>query len=173
MVLTIPANTSLGNAVLAIDFVIDAENLHTFRVYRPIEIGLGDVFMHVIDRKLPDGSLEIEQIIVNRTFPEETLDFNCNLFAKGNRRQKKRVPRLGNGKNQKRYYLPNADSLRGVELWLRAEQIDGRRVLNYRWTVGKYWDLPQEEFDEMIKQLHQELDKPPKQLQQKLDEPVQ
>ena len=128
--------------------------------------------MHVVDRKLPDGRLEIEQIIVNRTFPQEILDFNCNLFARGNRRQKKRVSRMGNGKTPKRYYLPNADSLRGVELWLRAEQIDGRRLLNFRWTVGKYWDLPQEEFDEMIKQLYEELDKPPKRSQQKLDEPA-
>ncbi|MBT6495923.1 MAG: hypothetical protein HOL01_15360 [Planctomycetaceae bacterium] len=172
MELSIPPNTSLGNAVLAIDFEIDADIVHNFRVYRPIEIGLGDVFMHVVDRKLPDGRLEIEQIIVNRTFPQEILDFNCNLFARGNRRQKKRVSRMGNGKTPKRYYLPNADSLRGVELWLRAEQIDGRRLLNFRWTVGKYWDLPQEEFDEMIKQLYEELDKPPKRSQQKLDEPA-
>jgi hypothetical protein len=162
MVLTIPANTSLGNAVRIIDFVIDAETLHTFRVYRPIKIGLGDVFMHVIDRKLPDGRLEIEQIIVNRTKPEEILDLNCNLFAKGNRRQKQRVSRSGNGKSRKKYFLPNAEALRDTELWLRAEQVDGRRVLNYRWTVGKYWDLPEEEFEEMLKQLNQEWNKPVK-----------
>lgn len=160
MVLTIPANTSLGNAVLTIDFELDADTLHKFRVHRPIEIGLGDVFMHVIDRKLPDGRVEIEQIIVNRTNPEEVLNFNCSLFARGNRRQKKRVTRLGNGKNQKRYYLPHATAQRGSELWLRAEQVDGRRVLNYRWKIGQYWDMPEEEFQEMLKQLQQEWDKP-------------
>ena len=30
---------------------------------------------------------------------------------------------------------PNADAHRGEELMLRAEQIDGRRVLNFRWKV--------------------------------------
>lgn len=160
MVLTIPANTSLGSAVLAIDFQIDADYVHNFRISRPIEIGLGDVFMYVIDRKLEDGRLEIEQIIVNRTTPEEILNFNCSLFSRGSRRQKKLVTKLGNGKNQKKYYLPGADFLRGEEMWLRAEQVDGRRVLNYRWNVGRYWDLPEEELQELLKELQLEGDKP-------------
>ncbi len=140
MVLTIPANTSLGSDVLSIDFIIDAAEQHNFRVYRPVKVGLGDVFVQVFDRKLEDGRLEIEQVIVNRTNPEKVLNFFCNLFVPGYRRQKKFVIKLGNGKNQKKYYIPNAEKLRGKELWLRAEQIEERRVLNKRWIVGQKWD---------------------------------
>ena len=88
------------------------------------------------------------------------LNFTCSLFVPNSRRQKKLVTKLGNGKSQKKYYLPNADEIRGHKIWLRAEQVDGRRVLNYRWKVGKYWDLPEEELEEMLKQMNAELDKP-------------
>ena len=161
MDLTIPAYTSLGSAVLSINFQIDADDEHHFRVDRPIEIGLGDVFMHVIDRKLDDGRVEIKQIIVNRTNPEEVLNFTCSLFVPNSRRQKKLVTKLGNGKDQKRYLLPDADEIRGKEIWLRAEQVDGRRVLNYRWKIGRYWDLPEDELQELLKQLQAQWDKPP------------
>jgi len=32
--------------------------------------------------------------------------------------------------------------LRGKELWIRAEQMNGRRILNYRWIVGESWEQP-------------------------------
>jgi hypothetical protein len=38
--------------------------------------------------------------------------------------------------NVKKYYHHDADSLMGKEMWIRAEQVGGRRILNYRWTVG-------------------------------------
>jgi hypothetical protein len=49
------------------------------------------------------------------------------------------ITRLGRGEDRKIYVLPDAESLRGKELWLRAEQVDGLRVLNYKWTVGRDW----------------------------------
>ncbi len=36
-------------------------------------------------------------------------------------------------------HLPNAERYRGRELWLRLEQDGGRRVINYRWEIGKDW----------------------------------
>jgi hypothetical protein len=35
----------------------------------------------------------------------------------------------------KTYRLQNGKELLGKTLWLRAEEIDGRRVLNYRFVV--------------------------------------
>ena len=91
------------------------------------------------DRPLPDGTLEIEQLITNNTSPEEVLNLECSLFVPGQKRQIKSVTKLGRGLSRKLYHVPGAEELHGRELWIRAEQLDGRRVLNKRWTVGRAW----------------------------------
>ncbi len=138
--LTLPPNATLGTEQMAIDVEIDADRKYRLRVIRPLEIGLGDVELTVVDRKLENGLLEIEQTLVNKTSPTEMLNFECSLFIPGARRQKTLITKLGEGKSVKLYFAPNADALKGHEVWLRAEQTNGRRVLNYRWTVGKDWD---------------------------------
>ena len=142
LVLTLPTDASLGTEQVLIDFDITADRRYRFRVARPYQVGLGDILVEVRDRKLEDGRLEIEQIIINRTDPLEILNFRCHLFIPGHKRQKQFVIKLGRDKDKKYYYVPNADELRGKELRLRAEQIDGRRVLNKRWIVGQSWDSP-------------------------------
>jgi hypothetical protein len=109
-------------------------------VYRDYQVGIGDVAVYVTDQRLPDGRLELEQVITNDTSPLEILNFSCSLFVPGRRRQKQLVTKLGKGEDRKLYYIRDAAALRGQELWLRAEQIDGNRVLNFKWTVGKDWD---------------------------------
>ncbi|MBW3543786.1 MAG: sporulation protein, partial [Planctomycetes bacterium] len=135
-VLTLPLNATLGRQVVELEFALDAERAHRFRVRRAIEIGLGDVLIEVTDRRRDDGTLEIEQVLINNTEPEEILDFECSLFVPGQKRQKTVVTRLGRGRNRKVYAVPDADALQGRELWIRVEQVGGRRVLNKRWTTG-------------------------------------
>ena len=135
MKITIPSNASLGEVKVRIDFDITADRKYAFQVYRTIKVGLGDVGMQVFDRKLKDGTLEIEQVITNNIRPEETLNFRCNLFIPSQQRQRRMVTKLGRGKDRKFYYLPDAEALRGKELRLRAEQVNGNRVLNYQWKV--------------------------------------
>lgn len=142
MLITLPSNASLGTELMAIDFDIFADRHYRFRVHRPYEVGLGDVLVDVIDRKLDDGRLEVEQIITNNISPVEVLNFRCTLFVPGHRRQKRTVTKLGRGQDKKFYHLPDADSLRGQVLRLRAEQVGGARVLNYRWRVGENWNSP-------------------------------
>ena len=140
--LALPPNTSLGSRNVSLDFDIAADRQYRFRVYRPYRVGLGDVEIEVVETRLDDGRLQIEQIITNKTSPLETLSFNCSLFAPGQRRQKAFVTKLGKGRDRKFYYLPHADALRGTELWLRADQEGGSRVLNYRWAVGQNMNKP-------------------------------
>jgi hypothetical protein len=137
--LTAPPDVPLGEHPMSLDFRIDADRPYRFRVYKPYTVGLGDVTLEVIDRKLPDGRLEIEQVVTNRTRPSEVFDFRCSLFVPDARRQKLQITKLGQGLDRKFYYLPDADSQRGKKLWLRLEQDGGRRVLNYRWTIGESW----------------------------------
>jgi hypothetical protein len=137
--LTAPTNTPLGDHLFVMDFNIVADRPYRFRVEKPYIVGLGDVTLEVKDRKLPDGRLEIEQIVTNHSNPIEMLDFRCSLFIPDTRRQKIQITKLGQGQDRKFYYLPDADSRRGQTLRLRLEQDGGRRVLNYVWTLGAEW----------------------------------
>lgn len=137
--MTLPTNASLGKKDVSIDFDIFAERKYSIRVHRPYHVGLGDIVIRVVDKKLEGNVLEIEQIIVNNTDPLETLQFRCSLFIPSMKRMQRFITELKNGQDRKLYYLPNADRLKGKELWIRAEQVNGRRILNYRWTVGENW----------------------------------
>ena len=137
LVLAFPPNSSLGQIDTQIEFDISADRPYRFTVRRPYKVGLGDVVMRVTERRTTDGQLEIEQRIINNTEPLEILNFNCSLSIPGERRQRKLVVKLSKGEDLKFYYLPDADAMQGQELWIRAEQINGRRVLNYRWFVGQ------------------------------------
>ena len=130
-----PSDASIGPLRASIDFDISADRNYKFTVYRPYELGLGDVNLFASYRITPQGVLEIEQTIVNRTDPLEVLNFDCILFIPGQRRQKRLVTKLRQGVDKKFYYVPDANLLRGKKLRLRAEQIDGRRVLNFPVTL--------------------------------------
>ena len=62
-------------------------------------------------------------------------DFKCLLYAPGRRRQRTQVVRLGTSPDVKIYRYPNGAELLGAELWLRAQEVDGKRVLNHRFIV--------------------------------------
>ncbi|HET6423319.1 MAG TPA: hypothetical protein VFG20_06525, partial [Planctomycetaceae bacterium] len=134
--ITLPSNARLGEQMAFLDFNLISDRPRRFRVYHPYQVGTGDISIEVIDRLLPDGGLEIEQIVVNRTLPAEVLDFRCTLYVPGERRQRLNITKLGNGEDRKFYRLPNADRIRGEPLTLRLEQLGGRRIINYQWTVN-------------------------------------
>ncbi len=138
----LPQNARLGSQMTILDFDIVSDRPRRFRVYRPYHVGTDDVTIQVVENELPDGGLEIEQIVVNRTSPPEVLDFRCTLFVPGDRRQKLIVTKLGQGEDHKFYRLPNTERLKGKTLWLRLEQDGGRRILNYQWTIGGSANAP-------------------------------
>ena len=130
-----PPDASLGDLRTSIDFDVSADREYKFNVFLPYRLGIGDVDLKVACRRRDDGRLEIEQRITNNTEPLEILEFNCSLSIPGQIRLRNFVTRLGKGEDQRFYFIPNADGLRGKELWLRAEQVDGLRVLNFKWKV--------------------------------------
>ena len=133
----LPQNASLGEADVTIEFDITSDMRRRFNVYRKFEVGLGDVVVEVFERVLNDGKLAIDQVVTNATNPPEILDFKCNLSVSGNKTQTQYVTRLGQGKDRKVYILPNAEALRGQELWLNLIQLGGRRNLNKRLIIGE------------------------------------
>jgi hypothetical protein len=140
--LELPSNTSQGGQRIVLDFAMSP---YAFRVYRDYEVGLGDVVLSVVDTKLENGDLQIKQLIDNYTKPEEKLNFECNLYVPLRKRMQRVVTKLTHGRDTQTYVIPGAESLRGQELQLRAEQVGGQRVLNLKFKVGENWDIKKNE----------------------------
>ena len=133
----LPQTASLGEAGAIIEFDVTADVRRRFDVYRTFEVGLGDVIVEIYERLMPNGDLAIDQIVTNNTNPTELLKFKCNLSVTGHKTQTQYVTGLAEGKDRKVYFLPNAEALRGQELWLNLEQLNGRRNLNKRLIIGE------------------------------------
>lgn len=128
--ITIPPGVSLGVYRANLEFEVNAERPYKFEISLPYTLGVGDVVMNISTRVLPDGRLEIEQRIENKTQPLQTLDFECSLFVPGEIRRRQTVTKVGSAPDTRYYYLQDPKKFRGRDLWIRAEEVDGRRVLN-------------------------------------------
>src|SRR5208337_214227 len=76
------------------------------------------------------GEIEVRQTLAN--LGKKAAGFRCDLLAPDRRRQSTEVLLQPSAKNEHMYRLPDGERLLGKTLWLRAEEIDGPRVLNYR-----------------------------------------
>ena len=131
--ITLPSHANSGRQDVRVDFDIMVDRRYRFSVYRDMEVGLGDVTIHAISHIDEKGALIIEQRITNHT--DKIVDFKCLLYAPERRRKRNQVYRLGRGQDIKFYRYPNGQQLVGQTLWLRAEEISGQRILNYRFVV--------------------------------------
>ncbi len=131
--ITMPYNATSGRHPIRIDFEVHAEQAHRFSVYRHIDVGVGDVYVEIVTRLNDRGELEVQQHVINDTARQ--VSFRCQLFAPNRRRQKTQIVGMGRGRSVHTYHLADGEQLIGKPLWLRAEQIDGPRVLNYRFLA--------------------------------------
>jgi len=132
--LALPFDASTGPAKFRLDFEVIAERKRKFSVYRELSVGDGDIEVDLTTRLEKNGDLVVEQRMTNHA--AELVDFKCLLYASGRRRQRLQVFQLGSGNpDVKIYRYPDGQELLGAEIWLRAEEVDGRRVLNYRTVV--------------------------------------
>ena len=131
--ITLPHNASSGPHSIRTDFEVQAERSYRFSVYRRLEVGMGDVYIEIVTRLSAFGELEVDQRIVNRS--DAPVSFRCQLFAPHRRRLRSQVIGLKPGRDQKLYRLPDGKQLIGQTLWLRADEIGGPRILNYRFQA--------------------------------------
>jgi hypothetical protein len=130
---SLPFDASSGPAPIRADFVVDADRQYRFSVDRELTVGDGQVELETTTRLEDDGSLIVEQRMVNHS--PTLVDFKCLLYAPGRRRQRLQVFRLGASPDTKIYRYPDGAQLLGAEIWLRAEEVNGSRVLNHRFVV--------------------------------------
>jgi hypothetical protein len=126
-------DASNGKHLLRVDFDIQADERYQFSIHRQIEIGLGDIEINILTQLTPEGVLVVRQEMVNNT--DQVVDFKCYLSTPSERRRRNQVYRLARGKDIKYYRYANGRDLIGQAFWLKAEETDGPRVLNYRFTA--------------------------------------
>ncbi len=129
----LPYHAANGRHPVRIDFEVLADRSYHFSVYRHMDLGLGDVYIEVCTRLNDKGEAEIEQRFINDT--DRRVSFDCQLFAPDRKRLKTQVLGLGPGRDVQVYRLPQGDQLLGSTVWLRAVEIGGPRILNYRFVV--------------------------------------
>lgn len=130
---TLPFDATTGRHPVRIVFDIHTAPARQFSVYQHIDVGLGFVHIEIETRWNERDELEVVQRMVNDD--RGSISFRCQLFIPGMRRMMTQVVNLGQGYNEQVYLVPDAAGLVGETLWLRAEEVNGPRVLNYRFTV--------------------------------------
>lgn len=131
--LSLPNDATAGRHMIRADFEIQAERPYEFSAYGHVHVGLDDVHLEISSRLNGRGEMEVEQRFFNDS--GHTVSFRCQLFAPGRQRQKFDLVSLPPGIDVKVFRLPNGKELIGKSLWVRAEEINGPRVLNYRVTA--------------------------------------
>ena len=131
---SLPFDANSGDTPIQVDFTVEAERHYQFTVYRKLDVGDGFVECTIHTRLQEDGTLLVEQTMINRG--PALVDFKCILYPPtGWRRQRTQVFRLGSRADVKIYEFPNGAELLGSEFWLRAEEVNGLRVINRRFLA--------------------------------------
>jgi len=126
-------NALYGRQPVRIDFKVEADEQYQFSVYQLMEVGTEDLTLEVNTRLDKDGTLIVEQLMTNRT--DRLADFRCYLHAKGHRRQRMQVYRLGKSPDRKLYRFADGRELLGKEMLLEIEELNGPRMLKYRFLA--------------------------------------
>ena len=129
----LPSDTATGEHDIRVDFDIQADRPYQFSVYRQLIVGLGDISIQVRTQIDSRGELQVEQRFINET--SRRVNFRCQLFAPARQRQKIDIIDLPPGLAVHVYRLSDGQQLIGRTLWIRAEEVGGPRVFNYRFPA--------------------------------------
>jgi hypothetical protein len=126
-------NALFGKQPVRIDFRVEADRPYEFSVYSELEVGTEDLTLEVTSYLDKEGTLIVEQVMTNSA--EQLADFKCFLRARGQRRQRMQVYRLGKEIDRKVYRFGNGRELVGKEMLLELEELNGPRELRFRFIA--------------------------------------
>ena len=129
----LPPDAATGRQDIRFDFDIMADRRYKFSVIRQIDVGTDDVTLVASTRLNDQGELEVEQRLTNDT--DKIVSFKCFLYAPDRLPIVTQVVEQGRGTDTKSYRLAHGSELIGKTLLLRADEIAGQRILNYRFTA--------------------------------------
>jgi len=133
--ITLPPDVTCGRHMIRIDFQLEADRAYRFSAYRHLDVGLEGIRIEAQTRLNRQDELEVEQAFINEG--RDRGSFRCELFAPERQRQRTDLVDQPPGRDVRVYRLPGGSGLAGRTLWLRAEEINGSRVLNYRLTAQR------------------------------------
>lgn len=126
-------DAAVGVQPVRIDFEIMADQRYRFSVWRELTVGVGDIAIDVQTKLDEQGRLIVhQQMSIGSGRP---TDFKCFLYAPLRRRKRTQVFQLGEEIDHKTYVYTNGEELVGAGLKLRMEELDGERVLIYRFLA--------------------------------------
>ena len=128
--MTLPLDAVTGRQDICIEFDMMADRHYAFPVLRPVEVGTNDVYVKVSSRLNQRGELEVEQRLTNET--DSVVSFKCYLYIPDRLPVVTQVVELGRGIDTKTFRLPDGEELVGKAMLLRADEIGGQRIINYR-----------------------------------------
>lgn len=131
--LNLRPDASTGKQMVTAIFDIQAGTQYRFRVFHPLYIGAQDIEVELSYEVDQDGNLVIRQDLVNNT--NRVLDFECTLFAPDRVHIRQQLLQVPPGRVTRFYRLEKATELKGKTVWLRCQQLDNGRFLNYRTNV--------------------------------------
>ncbi len=124
-----------GEKPVQIDFEIEGDRHYKFSVWRTMHVGLGDIKIKVSTHVDNSGRLVVDQWMENSS--GKPTDFKCLLYAPPRKRKRAQVFMLGAEGDKKEYIYEDGEELLGREFKLRAEEINGQRVLIHRFTAER------------------------------------
>ena len=127
---SLPNDVLAGRQMVALEFEIQSDRFDHFTMYRPIDVTLGDVAMDAHAALTEQGDLEVRQSLSNQG--KRAVSFRCDLISPDRRRQSTEIDLQPGAKSDFAFHLSLARELSGKALWLRAEEINGPRILNFR-----------------------------------------
>jgi hypothetical protein len=131
--IALPVNVSSGSHLIRADFEMHAGRPYRFSAWRRVTVGLDEVRVEISTQLNAAGELEVHQRLINET--TQPASFRCQLFAPERRRLSTQIVNLGRGDDLRIYRLSDGKELLGKTLWLQAEEVNGPRVLNYRFVA--------------------------------------
>lgn len=133
-------NVILGNSAkigvyeVPIQFEIQTVPIKRITVHRWVTVGPEGVEIKVDTRLARGGDLIVQIEITNRT--DRTQSYDCMLFPEKDRQYQRRFITVEPGETIRRpIFWRNGKELVGRTMLLRAEEQDGRRVVNYEIQV--------------------------------------
>ncbi len=122
-----------GKQPVRIDFEVDGDKTYRFSVWRKLHVGRGDIKLAIHTELTDEGRLVIRQEMQNNG--NDFASFKCQLYAPPSRRKRVHVYQLGNNIDKKTFTYVDGSSMIGRDVKLRIEEVDGDRVLIYRFVV--------------------------------------
>lgn len=130
---TLPLDANTGEQPLEVRFDVVADRRYRFSAYPTLSVGNGDVTIELSSYLDDDGALIVQQRVINRV--EKPITLKCHLFPIGRLPLRTQIVGLSNGSDVQVYRIEDGRDLIGTELSLRAQEIDGPRLLHYTFVA--------------------------------------